>query len=49
MLLLLVGLVVAVLGVLLDGLVWLVAVALLLVAATAAWSWFKVRAVAARD
>ena len=48
-LLLVVWLVVAVLGVVLDGLLWLVAVGLLLFVATAVWGIFKVRAVVARD
>ena len=47
--LLLVWLVVAVLGVLLEGLAWLLVLGLLLFAATAAWGWFKVRAVVGRD
>ncbi len=48
-LLLVAWLVVAVVGVLLDGLLWLVAVGLLLFVATALWGFFKVRAVVARD
>lgn len=48
-LLLLVWLVVAVLGVVLDGLVWLLVVGLVLFVATAVWGWYKLRAVVARD
>ena len=48
-LLLVVWLVVAVLGVVLDGLVWLLVVGLALFAATAVWGWYKLRAVVARD
>lgn len=47
--LLVVWLVVAVVGVVLDGLLWLLAVGLVLFVATAAWGWYKVRAVVARD
>lgn len=48
-LLLVVWLVVAVLGVVLDGLVWLLVVGLVLFVATAVWGWYKLRAVVARD
>jgi hypothetical protein len=48
-LLLLGWLVVAVLGVVLDGLLWLPVIGLGLVVATAVWGWYKVRAVVGRD
>ncbi len=46
--LLVVWLAVALAGVVLEGLLWLVGVGLVLFVATAAWGWYKVRAVVAR-
>lgn len=39
----------ALLGVIIEGLFWLLVVGLVLFVATAVWGWFKVRAVVARD
>jgi hypothetical protein len=47
--LLAVWLLVTLVGVLIEGLFWLVVVGLLLFVATAVWGWFKLRAVVARD
>jgi hypothetical protein len=47
--LLAVWLLVTLVGVLIEGLFWLMVVGLLLFVATAVWGWFKLRAVVARD
>jgi|GEM_PF-3688673 len=39
----------SIVGVLIEGLFWLLVVGALLFVATAVWGWFKVRAVVARD